>query len=97
METADIQRLAQLSRIALTDEEAAAFAREFEPILAYVAQVREVSGESAAEPEAGPHANVFREDIETVAPEQYSETLLVAAPRREGRYIAVKKIFAERS
>ncbi len=97
METADVQRLARLSRIALSDEEAAALATEFDPILEYVAQVREVSGETSAEPETGPHANVFRDDVETVAPEQYSETLLAAAPHREGRHIAVKKIFADRA
>ena len=94
METADVQHLAALARIALTDTEAAALAREFDAILGYVAQVRDISGDVATAPEAGPVVNVFREDVETNKPEEYLEALLAAVPEREGRYVAVKKVLA---
>ena len=93
MEIKDIQHLAELARIAVTDEEAAALASEFDSILEYVAQVAEISaGAGASVPVVGAVANVFREDVETNEPGAYTEALLAAAPKRHGAYIEVKKI-----
>lgn len=96
MEIADVKHLAELSRIALTDEEARELGAEFDAILGYVAQVTEVSVDIAAVHTVGAHANVLREDVETNEPGIYTETLLNAAPERNGEYIQVKKIFEDR-
>jgi aspartyl-tRNA(Asn)/glutamyl-tRNA(Gln) amidotransferase subunit C len=92
MERADIEHLAELARIAITDEEAAALAAEFDAILGYVVQVQEVSASVSALPAAPAHRNVFREDVVTEEAGAYTEALLSAAPNRNGAYIEVKKI-----
>lgn len=94
MEIADIQHLAGLSRIAITDAEAGALATEFDAILGYVAQITEISADVSAMPAHGPHINVFREDAETNEPGAYTDALLSAAPERAGAYIQVKKILS---
>ncbi len=95
METADVQHLAELARIALTDREASELASEFGVILGYVAQLTEVSSGVVGAPDAGIHTNVFREDVETNEPGAYTEVLLDAVPERSGEYIHVKKILGE--
>lgn len=97
MEIADVQHLAGLARIALTNAEAAELATEFDAILSYVAQVTKVSADTVGSaPTVGVHANVLREDTETHEPGVYTETLLNAAPKRNARYIEVKKILEEK-
>lgn len=96
METADVQHLAGLARIAITDEEAGALAEEFDTILGYVAQITEVSAGAPSAPAVGVHANMLREDIETHTPGAYTEVLLNAAQQWEGEYVYVKKIFKEK-
>lgn len=92
MEVADIQHLAGLARIALTEKEAGELAAEFDAILDYVAQVTEVSANAAVLPMVGVHANVLREDTETHVPGAYTAALLAAAPQQEGAYVRVQKI-----
>ena len=44
MKLEEIKKLAELSRIEMTDDEMLAMAGDFGPILAYVGQVKEASG-----------------------------------------------------
>lgn len=93
MTVEEIQHLATLSRIAMTDDEAAAFAVECDAILHYVEQVKAVSADTAAAvPVVGVHANVLRPDVLTHEPGAYTGSLLDAAPQRDGEHIRVKKI-----
>ena len=92
MTTEEVQHLATLSRIAITDDEAAALAGDFDEILHYVDTVRAVSAETDAEPVAGAVSNVLRDDVGTHDAGAYTEALLDAAPVRDGRYVHVKKI-----
>jgi len=92
MTVAEIQHLAALSRITMTDAEAEAFSVEFDAILHYVEQVKAVSADTAAAPVVGALANVMRADASSHEPEAYTEALLEAVPLREGRYVRVKKI-----
>lgn len=97
MRTDEIQHLAGLARIAVTDEEALALATEFDAILGYVAQVTDVSGDAThSAPLAGVHRNVMRDDIETHVPGAYTTALLNAVPKREGEYVHVKKVFKDK-
>lgn len=90
MKADDVQHLAALSRIGITEDEAVAFATDFGAILGYVEQVTAISGEVGER--TSPLRNVLREDVETHEPGAYTDALLAAAPVREGDYIHVKKV-----
>ena len=91
--TAEIEKLAELSRISLTPEEKEKMRGEFEVILSYLASVNKISGNT----EKGARSiiateNVMREDANPHETGLHTETLLSGAPRREGQYVKVKKI-----
>ncbi len=97
----DIEKLASLSRLALTDAEKDAFAKEIGGILAYVGQIQEVAdgaGMAAERTEKAsyPLRNVMREDVadkgtgEELNPD--ASILVAAAPRHAGSHVQVKKI-----
>lgn len=88
----EIEHLAELSRIALSENEKEQLRKEVDEILGYVDQVKELTSDSSSVPQKGLHFNVFREDAEPHEPGIYSEDLLSAAPERDGKYIKVKKI-----
>lgn len=91
----EIEKLATLSRIKLTDEDKASFVTEFDSILGYVDQLKKVEVSLDAEGRVGAVHNVMRPDeVHSVTPEQ-KELLLNNAPDREGDFIAVKKIIAQ--
>jgi aspartyl-tRNA(Asn)/glutamyl-tRNA(Gln) amidotransferase subunit C len=86
----DVEKLASLSRQALTEEEKAKFLGEIDAILGFVAKVNEAA-EAAPAPSFA-NVNVLREDAVTHENGAYTEALLDAAPAREGGYVKVKKI-----
>ena len=88
----DIQHLATLSRIKLTDEEVEKLSGEFDAILDYVGQINEVVESGEIEKKVGVVYNVFRDDEITNEPGAYTEDLLAAMPERHGQYLKVKKI-----
>ena len=93
MKTEEIIHLASLARIRLTSDEIASFAKDADQILAYVAQVKELSfGER--KPIVPPHANPLRDDVATHKPGIYTDAILEAFPQRVERYALVKKILA---
>jgi len=92
----DVKKLARLSRLALTDEEAEKLADDMGSILAYVDTLRKVS--LPAKPRGSVYfdeVNVMREDGEPHESGMYTEELLAQAPRREGNYLKVKKIIEQ--
>ena len=91
MDKEKVLNLAKLSRIKISDEEAESLSHEFDSILKYVGEVKEI-GVRSMENEVGPIRNVFREDNEGHESGIYTEKLLNEAPGREGNYIKVKKI-----
>lgn len=91
--TKDIENLANLARIRLSDEEKESLAKDVDSILAYVDQIKSaVIGEF--KPEAGAVKNVTREDAVMNTSAEDRECILDEAPKREGDYVAVKKILA---
>lgn len=92
MKKEDIDRLAKLSRLALTDEEKEKIALEFDSILGYVSEIEKVSvGERVLE--AGALRNVMREDGEPHESGLYTEAILNDAPDTEDGYLKVKQVF----
>ncbi len=88
--TKDIQNLAQLARIEISENEAESLTGEIDSILAYVSQVQNISADS--EKKDLVLKNVMREDVVTNATGEFAENLLSLAPQREGNYLKVKKI-----
>jgi aspartyl-tRNA(Asn)/glutamyl-tRNA(Gln) amidotransferase subunit C len=93
MDKTQVVKLAELARIRLKDEEAEKLSGEFESILRYVGEVKEISGkETAPLKESFPVRNVMRADGEGHEPGIHTEMLLDEAPQREASYVKVKKI-----
>ena len=89
---ADIERLALLSRLNVTAEEMVALEKDFAAILGYVGQVS-AAAVGEVEEELSPVRNVMREDVATVCAVGGSREALAAAfPRRDGDYLAVRKV-----
>ena len=92
---AELDKLAQLARIKLSDGDKQSLAKEFDAILGYVDQLKKADVSLDAEGRVGAVRNVMRPDeIRTVSAED-RERLLDEAPDREGDFIAVKKIIAQ--
>ncbi len=92
MKREDIEHLATLARIELSEAEIERFSTEFDAILEYVGAVKGLAKDVPAEPALGPLSNVFREDKDPHAPGIFTEDLLNLAPDRDRGYVRVKKI-----
>ncbi len=92
MEKKDILHLANLSRIRINDQEADALLGEIESVLSYVSVVDTIVADTSLTKKVGPRFNVFRDDIVTNKPDEYTKVLLAEAPAVEGRHLLVKKI-----
>lgn len=91
IELKDIEHLAGLARIAVSDEEKKVLQHDLEEILAYVSQVKEVVAE-LGDPEAGELRNVMREDENPHEAGIHTKEFLSHAPSRDGDRVFVKKI-----
>lgn len=92
----DIKKLADLARIDMSDEEMEGMAKDFDPILAYVGQVQEVSKlgieDTIHSPENYKLQNIMREDIATNTRGEYTEDIMKNVPDTENGFIKVKQI-----
>ncbi len=84
----DVEKLAKLARISITDEEKSQFGKEIESILGYVSEIQEVAKEGK---QTISIKNVMREDV---AVNTDPKNLIESAPHTEGDFIAVKKILS---
>ncbi|PIQ66453.1 MAG: Asp-tRNA(Asn)/Glu-tRNA(Gln) amidotransferase GatCAB subunit C [Candidatus Zambryskibacteria bacterium CG11_big_fil_rev_8_21_14_0_20_42_18] len=100
MDKEQVRNLAKLARIELKDEEAENLTHEFEAILDYVGEVKEVT-DNFTPPSSGGASklttddtlrNVFREDSNPHETGIYTKAVLEQAPMKAGNYIKVKKI-----
>lgn len=90
LDKSQVEKLAELARIKISEEEKEEIVKDLGKILDYVKQVEEVGGLSEEElPEL---QNVFREDENPHQSGEFSGDLLESAPNRKGDYFAVKKI-----
>lgn len=93
MKPVDIEQLASLARIRLTDDELEQLASELPAIVEYVSVISDLTSEDeTAEPVAGAVHNVLRADVVTNEPEQFTADMIKEMPRSNGRFLAVKKI-----
>jgi aspartyl-tRNA(Asn)/glutamyl-tRNA(Gln) amidotransferase subunit C len=91
--TKDIEHIAHLARLALSEDEKTIFTDQMGEILTYVRMLGEVSTDSIeATFSVMPLQNVFREDIVQPSP---GVDLLENAPLREEGYIKMPKILSQ--
>lgn len=96
MNREDIEHLATLARIKVTEAESEVLRDELSSIVSYVSTVSAIAGdETDVAPQPGARFNVFKSDEVTNEPDQYTEALLQEMPEREGRYLVVKKILGQ--
>ena len=89
----EVEHLAKLARIGMTDGEKRELQKDLERILDYVSEIKKVSENADAVVSA--HRNVMREDSEPHEARMWSEAILAQAPLREGDYVKVKKVLKE--
>ncbi len=90
----DIEGLAALARLQLSDQEVESLQTDVSSILEYVGQVSSLEV-SASGPIAPAHHNIMRDDTPRAAEDQLAgkeEAIRAAFPKREGDYNAVRKI-----
>lgn len=95
MNKEEVLKLAKLARIEINDKEAENLSHEFEAILGYVGEVKNVTKSSkSGKFDRGefPVRNVLREDKDPHESGLYTKDILEQAPLREDDYIKVKKI-----
>ncbi|MEM0897888.1 MAG: Asp-tRNA(Asn)/Glu-tRNA(Gln) amidotransferase subunit GatC [Verrucomicrobiota bacterium] len=90
----DLQKLAILARIELTDDELARFAPQLEKVLGYIEKLEELDVDGI-EPtaHAAPVFDVMREDVSR--PGFGAEKALQNAPKRAGDQFQVAKVIEE--
>ena len=90
----EVQHVARLARLHLTDEEAERMREQLDAILAYIDKLRELDVEGV-EPTAHavPLVNVMRDDV--LAPCLPQEAALANAPDRAGEFFRVPRIIED--
>lgn len=90
----DIRYVAQLARVALTDEEIEIFGRQLGDLLGHVNALAQLDTQSVpATAQVVESRNVTRDD--TVRPCLDRERVLAEAPQRQGGFFRVPRIIAE--
>jgi aspartyl-tRNA(Asn)/glutamyl-tRNA(Gln) amidotransferase subunit C len=90
MDISDIEQLAGLARVQLTDEEKSRFMKDFEAILGYVKVVNEDSPD--VDPYQSIHKNQLNADDNINESGMYSQDILQQAPDIEDSQIKVQRI-----
>ncbi len=90
----DIEKLAELSRLEIPEEEKAGFQKDLDAILAYVSQIEDanIKTEKMEKSDGALVNNVMREDSTPHETGIFTDDILAEAPSREGNYLKVKKI-----
>ncbi|GAC1370529.1 MAG: Asp-tRNA(Asn)/Glu-tRNA(Gln) amidotransferase subunit GatC [Candidatus Saccharimonadales bacterium] len=89
--TAEVQRVAKLARIGLSEEEAAKMSVELGQIVGFVERLHAVDVEGVAPTDQVTGlVDVWREDV--VTPSLPREELLANAPAQKDGYIVVKRV-----
>ncbi|MBI4276544.1 Asp-tRNA(Asn)/Glu-tRNA(Gln) amidotransferase subunit GatC [Candidatus Uhrbacteria bacterium] len=90
----DVEKIARLARIALTDAEKEQFAAELSSILAYIDQLKKVDTTSVQPTmQVTGLTNVLRDDLAVQPTIETREELLNAAPKRTGDFVETKAVF----
>ncbi len=92
LEIKDIEKLAKLARIELSLEEKEKLLKEVDPILGYVAQLKEVVSVVGEEKKAGELRNVVRNDENPNETGINTKNIVADMPASQDDYLKVEKI-----
>lgn len=87
----DIQTLAELARLEVSQDQCAAYADDFNGILSYIDTLSQVEV-SSQDQNSQVVVNVVREDDSAYAPESFTDVLMKSAPDTKDGYLKVPKI-----
>ena len=91
----EIEKLANLARIRLEEDEKVSLTKEIDSILTYIDQIKKATVDVDFTPIPGAVHNIFRDDIPASTSSYDRESILNEAPYREGDFVAVKKIIEQ--
>ncbi|MEX0933122.1 MAG: Asp-tRNA(Asn)/Glu-tRNA(Gln) amidotransferase subunit GatC [Candidatus Paceibacterota bacterium] len=91
--TEEVKNLAELARLELSSGEVEKFKDDISSVLNYVESINSINIETSER--GAEEVNIFREDAITNEPFSYTDSLLSAAPKKEGAYIKVPKILSQ--
>jgi aspartyl-tRNA(Asn)/glutamyl-tRNA(Gln) amidotransferase subunit C len=92
LEIKDIEHLAKLARIELSEDEKKSLLKEVDPILGYVSQIKEVAATGSEEKKAAEHRNITRADTHAYAHGRNTKEIVEDFPEQKDNYLKVKKI-----
>ncbi|GMQ95475.1 MAG: hypothetical protein BMS9Abin13_590 [Patescibacteria group bacterium] len=92
IERKDVEKLAKLTRIEISEKEKDALLKDLESVLGYVSEVGNVTSSVPEDHAPERLRNVMREDGEPHASGMYTEEILNEVPSKEDGYIKVKRI-----
>jgi aspartyl-tRNA(Asn)/glutamyl-tRNA(Gln) amidotransferase subunit C len=89
----DVEHVARLARLKLSEKEQETFTSQLEAIIAYIGQLNEVDTKNVP-PMSHVHvpAKALRQDAAVKSPQELIEAILRDAPEREGNFFKVKKV-----
>lgn len=89
----EVERIATLAKINLTEQERKKFSKEISDILGYIEQLQEVDTESVSPvTQVAGMVNVFRKDAVKSCGEEETTTMIKNFPDRKNGFVKVKKI-----
>jgi aspartyl-tRNA(Asn)/glutamyl-tRNA(Gln) amidotransferase subunit C len=88
----DIERLAELARIEISEEEKISLLHDMNAIVGYISEIESVSVDAQASLDT--HINITRPDEVTTLPGMYSDAILDNAPKRNKQYIEVQQVLS---
>ncbi len=86
-----MDRLCELARLDIAENEKATILASFDSILAYIGQIQNAATGTYA-PSAGAQYNSFREDVAVSASPETRDAIIAAFPEKEGDYLKVPKV-----
>lgn len=92
LEIRDIEKLAKLARIELNSDEKESLLKDIDPVLGYVAQLKEVVSVLGEDKVAGELRNITRDDINPTQTSTNTEMIVENMPSSQENYLKVEKI-----
>jgi aspartyl-tRNA(Asn)/glutamyl-tRNA(Gln) amidotransferase subunit C len=90
----ELEHLAHLSRIELSEDDKKSLLKEFDSILGYIDELKKVDVSLDTEARVGAVKNVVRKDNSVDALRVEKEIIMKDAPSTEGEYISVRKVLS---
>lgn len=88
----DIQQLAILARVAVSENEQESLAKDLDAVLVYVSEISHIATNAGVVLRAGSLKNVMREDTDVYEGGGFTDAILANAPATEDSYLKVNKI-----